>query len=106
MEPKLIDNPFETGPMPDYSVIPDEFKGMNAHYKKTDAAKWIQWQEKWFFKGLESFPDIKEGFDKKAVISHLRSIQASFEPKHEVKMATVAYLASLWLEPYWEEGKK
>ena len=101
-QPTFINNHLVTGRVPNYDEIPEDFKDMNAHHKKTEAAKWIQWQEEWFFNGIKSFPKVKDGIDEKAARSHLASIQRSFDIKHEHKMAAVAYLASLWLEPYWE----
>ena len=59
---------------------------------------WIEFQERWFFEGLpkETRFYVKDGIDKDAALRHLSVIQGSFSPKHEHKMAAVAYLASLW----------
>ena len=76
--------------MPAYSSIPDEFKSGNN--------KWTDWQSEWFYKGLATMPKPKEGIDMKKAMRHLATIQKSFEPKHEHKMAAVAYLASQWFE--------
>jgi hypothetical protein len=75
--------------MPPYSSIPAEFK--------RDSNPWVKWQMEWFFRGLLSFPEAKEGIDQQAALRHLSCIQRSFAPKHEHKQAAVAYLASLWL---------
>ena len=76
--------------MPKYDDIPEEFKDWNN--------KWAKWQAKWMFKGLVNFPEAKEGINTKAALRHLYLIQSSFDTKHEHKVASVAYLASLWLE--------
>jgi hypothetical protein len=76
--------------MPAYQQIPDEFKrGGN---------KWVEWQAKWFYSGLDSMPTPKDGIDGKKAMHHLAAIQNSFEPKHEHKSAAVAFLASLWFK--------
>jgi hypothetical protein len=76
--------------LPPYSEIPEEFhRGSNP---------WVKWQSEWFFKGLQSFPKVKEGIDADMAIKNLRCVQGSWAPKHEHKQAGVAYLASLWLE--------
>lgn len=79
--------------MPEYKDIPEEFR--------RDRNPWCQWQAEWFFKGLPSFPAAKPGIDAAMAARHLKTIQHSFEPKHEHKQAGVAYLASLWLVAPW-----
>lgn len=76
--------------MPRYADIPDEFKRMKN--------PWCEWQSKWFYGGLSSWPKMKPGIDQVKAKRHLAAIQRSFEPKHEHKEAAVAYLASLWME--------
>lgn len=78
--------------MPAYASIPDEFK----HHRNP----WCEFQAKWFYEGLkkEDFLTAKPGINYNAAMRHLSAIQGSFEPKHEHKMAAVAYLASLWFE--------
>ena len=63
-----------------------------------DKEKWLAFQSRWFFRGLPETTslDLKDGIDGKLAIRHLGAIQGSFAPKHEHKMAAVAYLASLW----------
>jgi hypothetical protein len=79
-----------SGLMPAYADIPREFK-------PSGSSPWADWQARWFFSGLESFPAAKDGIDQQAALRHLSAIQRSFAPKHEHKAAAVAYLASLWL---------
>jgi hypothetical protein len=76
--------------LPAYRDIPDEFT--NEHHV------WCKWQAKWFFKGLTQYPEPKEGIDLNLAVLNLKCIQGSREPKHEHKMAGVAYLASLWFK--------
>ena len=77
--------------MPAMDEIPSEFRRHNG-------TPWNRWQAQWFFRGLERFPDAKDGVDREQALRHLQAIQGSFEPKHEHKEAAVAYLASLWLQ--------
>lgn len=80
--------------LPKYEEIPDDFK--------RDYNPWCEWQSKWFFSGLKEneIPVAKEGIDQRVAFLHLKTIQGSFEPQHEHKMAAVAWLASLWfVEP-------
>lgn len=78
------------GLMPAYADIPDEFK--------RSRGQWQDWQGQWFFRGLQSYPEPKDGIDVKQAMRHLAAIQGSYEPKHEHKEAGVAYLASLWFK--------
>ena len=74
--------------LPNFSAIPEEFtRGRNP---------WVQWQQKWFFGGLDRYPVPRDGIDLKLAMKNLACVQGSFEPKHEHKEAGVAYLASLW----------
>ena len=75
--------------MPKWEEIPEEFKDGNN--------KFSQIQSKWFFKGLDKNILIpKKDIDKEKAMRHLVAIQGSYEPKHEHKMAAVAYLMSKW----------
>jgi hypothetical protein len=75
--------------LPPMSAIPKEYEGRRA---------WVKFQEDWFYSGLKSFPEAKEGINQREAMHHLKAIQGSFEPKHEHKTAAVAWLASLWLK--------
>jgi hypothetical protein len=74
-----------------------------------DKQKWERFQHDWFYRGIKGTDGLipREGVDKGKALRHLKTIQGSFEPKHEVKEATVAYLASLWFTPEstWERAK-
>ena len=85
--------------MPTYLEIPSLFRDSRAGLgKQLDSpAKWIKFQRDWLefgFDDLRIAP--KPGIDPKLALKHLATIQSSYEPKHEHKIAAVAYLASLW----------
>jgi hypothetical protein len=96
-EASAIDMAFGGGSMrdwmPAYQDIPTEFRN--------GRTMWHKFQADWFYLGLENTDGLiaKEGIDKAAALRHLRTIQGSFEPKHEHKEAGVAYLASKWFTP-------
>lgn len=97
-EPAVVDDVTVAFPgsvahlMPAYEEIPKEFKDMN------NSNRWLKLQSKWFYEGLkkEDIPAIKDGLNIRQALNHLAAIQGSFDPKHEHKMAAVAYLMSLW----------
>lgn len=68
-----------------------------ADIPKVDA-KWLAFQSDWFAFGLpdDTEMDLQPGIDGNEAMRHLRVIQSSYAPKHEHKVAAVAYLASLW----------
>jgi hypothetical protein len=74
-----------------------------------DRQKWERFQSDWFYCGLKSTDGLipREGVDKAKAMRHLKTIQGSFEPSHEDKVAAVAYLASLWFTPEstWQRAK-
>ena len=76
--------------MPAQIDIPKEFFDANN--------KWYDFISDWFFAGLTSRPQAKEGIDTFKALAHIRVVMSSFEPKHEYKIAACAYLASLWFE--------
>lgn len=76
--------------LPPMEEIPEEFQNRNN--------PWNQWASEWFCQGLSGFPNTKEGIEEGAALSNLKCVMGSYSPKHEHKIAGVAYLASLWLE--------
>lgn len=74
--------------LPAMGSIPKEF------FK--DSNPWNKWISKWFFNGLKEFAVAVEGVNFKDAHAHIKVILASFEPKHEHKIAGCAYLASMW----------
>jgi len=85
--------------MPDYEDIPEEFRNRNWRRGGDGAAKWLDFQSEWFAKGF-AFARLTPRDDVSPFVAsnHLKAIQGSFEPKHEHKVAGVAYLASLWFD--------
>ena len=82
--------------MPAMEDIPAEFK--------QSSNPWVTFQGIWFAAGLsEHFSFVPaevngERLHGPTIVRHLSAIQGSFAPKHEHKMAAVAYLSSLWME--------
>lgn len=77
--------------LPAMSHIPQQFK--------EDGNPWVKLTNQWFGKGLNAASfRAKEGVDKTKALRHLKAIMSSFEPKHEHKIAGVAYLMSEWFE--------
>ena len=85
--------------MPGMEDIPEDFRNETAA-----SEPWYRLQSIWFSRGMhEKFsfqPATINGelIDAKAAFRQLSAIQRSFAPKHEHKMAAVAWLASLWME--------
>lgn len=78
--------------LPSMSIIPEEFKNDRS------GNPWLKWQSVWFYEGLPGYPSPKDGISLDLAMRHLSCIQRSFEPKHEHKVAAVAWLASRWFE--------
>lgn len=77
--------------LPKWDEIPKEFKSFHG--------EWVELVEKWFFYGLEGCEFVvKDGISEEVALRHLSAIMRSFEPKHEHKIAGVAYLMSQWCE--------
>ena len=87
--------------LPAYEDIPPQFKQDSGTAWNTSQASWNAWQAKWFYRGLDEndLPTPVDGVDYDIAMRHLKTIQGSWEPKHEHKEAAVAYLASLWFKP-------
>lgn len=98
MEPKKISDAMLAFPadvrdmMPDYEDIPPEFK--------SSGNEWVRMQRSWFYEGLSAASMFmpSEGIEAEEAFRHLSAIQGSFQPKHEHKVAAVAYLAHLWFD--------
>ncbi len=79
--------------MPKYDEIPKEFKDRRT--------KWNDLFSKLFFNGAEKLElKPKDGVDKDAAFRAIKTIMASWEPKHEHKEAACAYLFSEWFTDY------
>ncbi len=79
--------------MPVWEDIPKEFRVHNN-------TEWEEIVSQWFHKGLPEgvlfYP--KVGIDGEMAFRHIKTILGSFQPKHEHKMAAVAFLMSEWFE--------
>lgn len=74
------------------------YKDIGAYPRKRELEELVQG---WFFsglKGLKSKP--REGVDETKALAHLKCILGSFEPKHEHKIAAVAFLINEWFEQF------
>lgn len=83
--------------LPPLELIPDEFKrGRN---------EWTKFVDRWFFEGFpESGVIRKDGVDAELAYRHLSVLIGSYEPKHEHKVAAVAWLASRWFDGIADGG--
>lgn len=80
------------GYLPEWEDIPEEFKQHRGN-------EWVDLADRWFFRGLRGVTFTpKEGIDQDKALRHIGACLASFEPKHERKIAGCAYLFSLWFE--------
>ena len=76
--------------LPPMDAIPAEFQRGNS--------EWNRFISDWFFRGLKTYPEPREGVDFELALKNLKCVIGSFEPKHEHKEAGAAYLASLWFK--------
>lgn len=78
--------------LPPWDQIPDEFKEWNC--------RWARFADYWFRQGLAGTTEFycKDGIDGATAVRHLQAILGSYQPKHEHKLAGVAYLCSQWFE--------
>lgn len=95
--------------MPAWADIPEDFKSYTAA-----ANDWQEFAHTWFRYGIGSeytgFLCTEVGDDERldgeTVTRQISAILGSYAPKHEHKMASVAYLLSLWIDSavYGPEG--
>jgi hypothetical protein len=89
--------------MPRFSALPEEFR----EYWHNDRNKWCCLANQWMHGDLQGYSFVpKEGIDMQKAFRHAGAIMRSFEPKHEHKIAGVAYLLSLWLNDYEKPQKE
>lgn len=86
--------------MPPMEEIPEAFQR-----ETEESAPWYEFQKTWFSLGLSQkflgfIPAEIDGtrLEGEKVFRQLSAIQGSYAPKHEHKMAAVAYLASIWMD--------
>jgi hypothetical protein len=73
--------------LPRQMDIPEEFKSRHNAYSKLAS--------EWFTQGVEAIA-FNAGIDALTAGRHLQACLGSYEPRHEHKIAGVAYLMSLW----------
>lgn len=101
-EPKEVDEATLAFPanvigelLPEESEIPDEFWEVNA------SNEWVDIADHWFARGLEGFGFVpKDGVDPELAFRQLGACMRSYQPKHEHKIAGVAWLLSLMFEDF------
>jgi len=83
---------------PEYKKYIDNWNGHTWGFKLFDD---------WFYFGIKDLKLIpKEGINPEEAIRHIRTIMRSFEPQHEDKTASCAFLFELWFESAtWETQK-
>lgn len=77
--------------LPSWDEIPDEFKGNNNVFVKIT-------NDQFFGIKNDSSLSLKPDFDLSLVQRHLHCCMGSFSPRHEHKIAGVAYLLSQWFD--------
>ena len=79
--------------IPPYDAIPKEFKAWNG-------SRWeLQFVQDAFYRGMINIKTLpKDGVDSDAAMAHIRYVLGSWEPKHEHKVAGVAFLLNDWFE--------
>lgn len=76
--------------LPTWDAIPVEFRERRS--------PWYRVVEDIFGGRFEGDVETVDGIDAKLAGRHLRACLSSYEPKHEHKIAGVAYLMSLWFK--------
>lgn len=74
--------------MPAWEDIPKDY---------SDKETWDEFAHGWFYGKPLPLVLLKKGMSHARVTRHLRCVAGSFQPKHEHKMAAMAWLASQWL---------
>lgn len=88
--------------MPPREEIPEDFK-----FGTVRMSPWAELMQVMFFEGAKlDFLAPRAGFDKVKALRHIRAVLGSFQPKHEHKSETVAYLMSLWFEDLPENWRE
>jgi hypothetical protein len=90
--------------LPPNDVIPEEFH--RNWFNGGDV--WTKTVNRWFGEGLSDWQSFKpkDGIEANLAWRHLKACMGSYEPKHEHKVAGVAWLMSRWFESPDEHGEK
>lgn len=87
--------------LPPWKDIPTQFRA------RSSSEPWCHFVSDWFFDGTDAARMVaRPGVDRRLAFRHLRAVMRSHEPKHEHKIAGVAYLCSLWFEPLPATGRR
>lgn len=82
------------GLLPPWTAIPEDFRR-----DEGKARPWRRLQADWFFRGISKSAVVpRPDVDAEKAWRHLGVIQGSWDPKHEHKMAAVAWLMSRWFK--------
>jgi len=83
--------------MPDWKVIPDDFKGSGTE----ETRAYIDYVHRWCFGLLGEDEPLfaREGINAQEAGRQLTMIGGSYAPKHEHKVAAMSMLMSLWFLP-------
>lgn len=88
--------------MPPYREIPPEFGIYGAR-----SNNWEKLVGRWFGFGLKGVAwTSKPGVDTNKALRHAKAIMSSWDPKHEHKIAAVAFLLSLWFDVVSIDGEQ
>lgn len=80
--------------LPEWEDIPEEFR--------KDKSEWCKVPNDWFSGFIVSPAFLpKPGIEAPKAYRHLQACMRSYEPKHQHKIAGVAYLLSQWFEIVW-----
>lgn len=98
-QPQAIDNVFLAFPacvigtmIPAWEDVPKEFRDATNPWARS-ASTWFAYSPHVTFSA-----DPKAGVDMRVAARHLLACLRSYEPKHEHKIAAVAYLMSRWFD--------
>ena len=77
--------------LPFWNEIPEEFREEQDQYSRH--------VYRWFYHGIDKRQwKPRDGIDPEIAWRHLQACMGSFEPKHEHKIAGVAWLMSQWFD--------
>ena len=82
-----------------WDLMPDYNSELLTPYWNSFHSESVKIVSRWFFQGLENpkfYP--KEGVDAEKAIRHITAVMRSFQPKHEHKTSTCAFLIDEWFD--------
>lgn len=108
-----LEKPYDPVPVSDITLaFPGDTRHLHPPGEDIPEAYWSYehpWALFWSNVQAHGFPNdvgfiVRENVDPEKAFRHLRCVLSSFEMKHEYKMATLAFLSSLWFAG-WADGK-